>query len=237
MTERTVAALFVYVDGPYASEPDVELWDEAKDARLYPGPHPVVAHPPCARWGAMRHLVRAVHGYQPGDDGGCFAAALASVRRWGGVLEHPAFSDAWRVFDLPRPGYRGWVRGICGGWSCYVEQHAYGHASRKPTWLYACGVEPPEIRWQRTHTSRVQVGASYQLSKAVLDRAKALRADGKHDDARRMTSEERQKYKERMRSKGFSPRKMAYRESSESPAEFRALLLSMARSSSVEGAR
>ncbi len=35
------------------------------------------------------------------------------------------------------------------GWTCYVEQGFYGHASRKPTWLYAVGVELPSLRWGR----------------------------------------------------------------------------------------
>ena len=42
-----IAALFVHKGGAYFGLPDVDPWDEARDARLYPGPHPVVAHPPC----------------------------------------------------------------------------------------------------------------------------------------------------------------------------------------------
>jgi hypothetical protein len=71
------------------------------------------------------------------------------VRRFGGVLEHPAYSDAWAAFDLPRPPTGGgWVRGICGGWSCYVEQGRYGHPAKKATWLYAFGVPTlPDLAW------------------------------------------------------------------------------------------
>lgn len=144
-----IAALFVQTNGSYYGLPDVDPWDEKRDARLYPGPWPVVAHPPCSRWCRLAGLVEARWGHKRGDDGGCFASALASVRKWGGVLEHPAYSDAWKAFDLNRPPSGGkWVSaGWCGGWTCYVEQHRYGHRAKKATWLYAHGVELPELRW------------------------------------------------------------------------------------------
>lgn len=148
MTARMVAALFVDARGCYAGLPDVDLWDEERDARLYPGPHAVVAHPPCSRWCRLAGLVEARLGHKRGEDGGCFASALESVRRWGGVLEHPAYSDAWIAFTLPEPPTSGgWLRTFCGGWTCYVEQHRYGHVARKATWLYAHGVRPPVLRW------------------------------------------------------------------------------------------
>lgn len=144
-----IAALFVQKNGAYWNLPDVDPWDEARDARKYAGPHPVVAHPPCSRWCRLAGLVEARWGHKRGDDGGCFASALASVRRWGGVLEHPAYSDAWPAFGLPEPATRhgGWQRGLCGGWSCHVEQGRYGHPAKKATWLYAYGAELPELRW------------------------------------------------------------------------------------------
>lgn len=147
-SDRMIAALFVQRGGVYWDLPGVELWDEARDARRYPGPHPVVAHPPCSRWCRLAGLVEARWGHKRGDDGGCFAAALDAVRRWGGVLEHPAYSDAFAAFDLPRPSrHGGWQRGFCGGWSCHVEQGRYGHPAKKATWLYGHGVELPSLRW------------------------------------------------------------------------------------------
>lgn len=143
-----IAALFVHRGGVYYDLPDVDPWDEKRDARLYAGPWPVVAHPPCSRWCRLAGFVEARWGHKRGEDGGCFAAALASVRAFGGVLEHPAWSDAWAAFDLPAPPTgRGWVRGLCGGWSCYVEQGRYGHPAKKATWLYAYGVELPSLKW------------------------------------------------------------------------------------------
>ena len=146
----TVAAIYVQPDGVYADVAGVELWDEARDARLYPGPHPVIAHPPCQRWGRFWHgSPSKPHQFKLGDDGGCFASALASVRQWGGVLEHPADSHAWEAHELMKPDRTGgWVvADWMGGWTCYVEQGFYGHPARKGTWLYANGVELPSLRW------------------------------------------------------------------------------------------
>lgn len=154
----TVAALFVETGGIYFGLPGVDPWDQARDARAYAGHHPIVAHPPCKRWGRFWHgSTRKPHQFKLGDDAGCFAAALTAVRRFGGVLEHPADSHAWAHFNLNRPPRSGgWVPAdFLGGWTCYVEQGHYGHMSRKPTWLYARGVELPELRWgcgeQRLH--------------------------------------------------------------------------------------
>ena len=145
-----VAALFVEAGGCYFGLPDVDPWDRVRDARSYAGPHPVVAHPPCDRWCQMAPVNQARYGHKVGDDDGCFAAALAAVRSFGGVLEHPALSLAWPHFELPRPpSSGGWVRGFCGGWSAHLEQRNYGHRARKATWLYAMGVEPPRLKWGR----------------------------------------------------------------------------------------
>jgi hypothetical protein len=146
---RTVAALFVAKGGVYFGLPDVDPWDEARDARTYDGPHPVVAHPPCARWSRLAGFTEARWGYRKGADGGCFAAALAAVQRFGGVIEHPAYSSAWDHFGLPEPMWRGgWNVDLNGGASCYVEQGRYGLPVKKATWLYAYGVDVlPDLRW------------------------------------------------------------------------------------------
>lgn len=153
-----VAALFVETDGCYFGLLNVDAWDEPRDARLYRGPHPVVAHPPCQRWGRFWHgSTRKPHQYMLADDDGCFAHALWAVRTFGGVLEHPADSHAWRYYGLrepPREG--GWVvSDTWGGFSCCVSQGHYGHMSGKRTWLYAAHTDFPELRWgtceQRLH--------------------------------------------------------------------------------------
>ncbi len=145
----TVAVLYADPNGSYAGLPDVDLWGEARDARLYNGPWPVVAHPPCNRWGALAYLNQALHGYAIGDDGGCFHAALSAVRLFGGVLEHPAGSIAWNRFELPQPSRHGWTSCLLDpGFVTEVDQAAYGHRARKRTWLYYVGDDPPALNWE-----------------------------------------------------------------------------------------
>lgn len=156
----TVAALYVETDGAYFGLPGIDPWDEARDARQYAGPHPVVAHPPCPRWGKMwfgQPLTVKRTGVRKklGDDGGCFAAALEAVRKFGGVLEHPWASLAWPHFGLNVPERSGgWIMAdFLGGWTCCVEQGQYGHYARKPTLLYAFGTDLPSLRWGYRYAS------------------------------------------------------------------------------------
>jgi len=152
-----IAALYVKTGGSYFGLGGVDPWDEARDARAYAGPHPVVAHPPCQRWGKLwagqpLWIKRTGQRKVKGDDGGCFAAALDAVRTFGGVLEHPEGSHAWAHFGLNKPPRTGgWVPAdFFGGWTCCVEQGRYGHYARKPTWLLAYRVDLRELRWGKS---------------------------------------------------------------------------------------
>lgn len=147
---QRVAALYVATGGVYFGRDGVDPWDIERDARKYAGPHPVVAHPPCSRWCQLAYMNQARYGHKVGDDGGCFKHALDTVRRVGGVLEHPAFSYAWDAFDLLRPQKDGWSRCLDGGWVAEVSQTAYGHPARKLTWLYYVGDSAPaSLDWSR----------------------------------------------------------------------------------------
>jgi hypothetical protein len=148
-----IAALYVRTNGAYFNLPGVDPWDLKRDARNYRGPHPVVAHPPCQRWGKMWFgqplaISKGTPKKMLGDDGGCFLHALATVRGHGGVIEHPEGSHAWEHFGLNEPARDGgWIMADAVGWTCCVEQGRYGHYARKPTWLYAVGVDMPELDW------------------------------------------------------------------------------------------
>lgn len=173
----TVAALYVETGGVYYGLPNVDPWNEQRDARLYAGPHPVVAHPPCNKWSPLAYINRRrLPDYEIGDDGGCFAAALAAVRRFGGVLEHPALSLAWSAFDLPKPRRGSWSFSIdeCGGRVTEVDQGSYGHCARKRTWLYVVSpaLHLPVLDW-REATSRVIVSGF--LHHAGTDESRRVR--------------------------------------------------------------
>ena len=200
-----IAALFVATGGCYFGLDGVDPWDKDRDARLCAGPWPVVAHPPCERWGRYwsggpSAKVRR----KLGDDGGCFRLALASVRRFGGVLEHPEGSHAWKAHGLmspPRAG--GWImaEGLFGdGWTCCVEQGWYGHRARKATWLYAHGFNPPPLKWGAAPGDFVRPDAGFH------------------------SAEER-----RRRVKQGALELLSKRERAATPIEFRDLLLSLAR--------
>jgi hypothetical protein len=171
---NVIAALFVDAEGPYAEVDGLDLWPIERDARRYAGPWPVVAHPPCARWCAIAELVESLGGPKAGEDDGCFEAALASVRAFGGVLEHPAHSRAWSIFGLPRPGTGGWSRSLLDrGWVTEVDQAAYGHRARKRTWLYFNGPDPLPLDWSRPPVSAIV--SSFQHCER-----------GAHDETRRV---------------------------------------------------
>lgn len=134
-----IAALYIDRRGPYWNRPDIDAWDVERDARKYDGPWPVVAHPPCERWGRYwSGGPSARERRKLGDDGGCFEAALAAVRKWGGVLEHPEASHAFQIFNLPVPPKTGgWINLIgplrfvctsCGDrMASYCEFEEYQH--------------------------------------------------------------------------------------------------------------
>lgn len=163
-----IAALFVDTGGAYFDIPEVDPWDVHRDARKYNGPHPVVAHPPCQLWTRFAHVNFKRWGGEhnrPGNDQGCFEAALRSIKSFGGVIEHPAFSDAWKTYGLPRPHGIGW-RYQDGFWVCEVWQSAYGHKARKRTWLLFCGPsKPADMKWDRPDGTH-QIGFHDQRGKA-----------------------------------------------------------------------
>lgn len=131
-----VAVLFARADSYYKTLPQCDVYDMARDARTYDGPWPVVAHPPCRGWGQLKHMASP----RP-DERNLARLAVALVREFGGVLEHPAKSSLWLAQQLPKPGKVDQF----GGWTLPIIQFHWGHKAEKKTWLYIVGVDQRDI--------------------------------------------------------------------------------------------
>lgn len=135
-----VTALYVDATGPYR-DLVAEVYDEVRDARTYPGPMPVVAHPPCGPWGRYRHRCD--------QDRSLAIYAVWQVRKWGGVLEHPVGSRLFREMNIPTTPWDDPAEGRetdeWGGYTIKRPQFHWGHRSEKSTILYIVGTEeiPP----------------------------------------------------------------------------------------------
>lgn len=120
---HTVAVLWVQSRSVYFSLPGTDCWSRARNARRYPGPHPVICHPPCGPWGKYHHV--------SGEDKEDGRIAVELVERFGGVVEQPVGSRLFRVH-----------RGMFVGHVERVDQSCFGHMARKPTLLYFVNRKP-----------------------------------------------------------------------------------------------
>lgn len=132
----TVAVLFARADSIYKTLPGTDVYDADRDARNYAGNSPLVAHPPCRTWGTLSHLFE-----HPVGERELAPWATAQVRRFGGVLEHPAKPRLWPELCLPAVGKRDEF----GGWTLAIKQSDFGHRAEKKTRLYIVGCEPGDV--------------------------------------------------------------------------------------------
>lgn len=132
----TVAVLFARADSVYKTMPECDVFDVERDARTYDGPHPVVAHPPCRAWGNFSMFAKP----RP-DERNLARLAVALVREFGGVLEHPAGSKLWRAQRLPATT----APDQYGGWTLTIDQNWWGHRAQKRTKLYIVGCAASDI--------------------------------------------------------------------------------------------
>lgn len=163
--ELTVAILCARSDSVYKTLVGCDVWDKERDALTFPGGMPVVAHPPCAQWGRLSHLAR-VNEAEKQLGPWC----VEQVRRWGGVVEHPALSRLWNHCAMPRPGGRDAWGGVTVG----VSQFWFGHQAEKKTWLYCCRVIVPPLPF-RMGTPEYVIASS-----RLRSRPKVRRVDREH---------------------------------------------------------
>jgi len=121
-----------------------------------------------------------------GDDAGCFAHALWAVRTFGGVLEHPEGSHAFRYYGLPLPPQKGqWTApDIYGGVSACVAQGHYGHRAQKLTWLYGVKIKTPQLIWGRCEGKvRLEDGfhsKEHRAQHIKTERCERIKSDERH---------------------------------------------------------
>jgi hypothetical protein len=132
---QIISALFVRKDSVYKTL-GVDCWDIERDARLWPGGNPVIAHPPCRAWGQLAHFAKPREGEKE-----LAIKSIELIREWGGILEHPAASRLWPTLNLPLPGQYDEY----GGFSICIDQFWFGHKAQKKTLLYICGCSQDDM--------------------------------------------------------------------------------------------
>lgn len=100
-----------------------DVWDADRDARLWLGKGPIIAHPPCRAWGRFAHVSK----HEPAEKQ-LALWSLEMVRTFGGILEHPVTSRLW---DHLRPGDKSLV----------IDQFWFGHRAQKRTRLFYSQVD------------------------------------------------------------------------------------------------
>ena len=150
-----VSVLCAARNSMYHTIPAVVVYDKRRDARIFPGGTPIVAHPPCRSWSAFtKHLAKP----EPGEkELGLWCCD--QLRAWGGILEQPAHSGLFAAAGLPMPG-QGERDGV---WSLEVWQAWWGYESKKSTWLAFVGVSPNDVITPMTLHARGRDKRTQQL--------------------------------------------------------------------------
>lgn len=112
----------------------LDLWGVERDANLYPGPGPIIAHPPCGPWGPLAWSSKEskTHGVR----------AMELVHQYGGVVEQPRGTQLYKQ------------HGRAGAHIIWVNQSDFGHRALKATDLYVWEVPGmPPVDWDQLRTT------------------------------------------------------------------------------------
>lgn len=161
-----VPVLFTRKTSPYLAL-GCDCYDADRDALTWLGGRPAIYHPPCRSWGQLSHMAKP----RPGERE-LAIWAMASVRKWGGVLEHPINSRLWSV-----SGCLSWgVRDAFGGVLVPLYQSSFGHRAPKATCLYMVVDHVPEIPEPRPTVTTVErmgrperEATPFELAKWLVD--------------------------------------------------------------------
>ena len=138
MKEHKFTALFCRADSAYKKRELWDVYDAERNALSYEGSLPVVCHPPCRLWGILAHMAcrdPSITEDQKQAEKNLALWSIDTIRRVGGVMEHPSSSRIWN--NLPKEGeVDEW-----GGFVIEFDQYDFGHVAHKKTKLYICGAE------------------------------------------------------------------------------------------------
>ena len=113
-----------------------DCYDEKRNAFSYTGRSPLIAHPPCRLFSRLRKFSTAAI-----KEKQCAFFALARIRQFGGILEHPRSSTLWLDGNFKLDGsvdeYGGFLRSVNLSW--------FGFPAQKKTMLYFVGINPGSL--------------------------------------------------------------------------------------------
>ena len=131
-----IPVLFTSHNSLYNDVDVFDCYDVKRNAFNYTGRTPLIAHPPCRLFSRLRMLSSA----SPIEKK-CAYFALARIRQFGGILEHPRSSTLWLNGNFKLDGsvdeYGGFLRSVNLSW--------FGFPAQKKTMLYFCGINPGQL--------------------------------------------------------------------------------------------
>jgi hypothetical protein len=121
-----IAVLCAHRNSNYYKIPGLDVYDQDRDSRTFPGNMPVIVHPPCAQWSKMKAF-----SHDNPEQKQLAYFCLDELKKWGGIFEHPHGSDVWKELDWPE-----------GGKFIQVDQFWWGFPARKRTTLFFYRCKP-----------------------------------------------------------------------------------------------
>ena len=131
-----IPVLFTQENSNYDKIKLFDCYNIKRNALSFTDRIPLIAHPPCRKFSKLRGLSTA-----PLSEKKLAFFALARIRQFGGILEHPRSSTLWKNGNFNLDGsidsYGGFLRSVDLSW--------FGFPARKKTMLYFCGIAPGQL--------------------------------------------------------------------------------------------
>jgi len=120
-----IAILCAAKKSVYKSIPDLDVYDQERDAYTFTGSSPVITHAPCAQWSRLRWRAK-----EDKREKELAHFCMEHVKKNGGVFEHPQGSVFFKTAGIRRHEL------------VLVNQFRFGFQCRKSTLLYFSHCRP-----------------------------------------------------------------------------------------------